>query len=30
VPAGNKPKQPIKGMRVTAVRTVNQALEALS
>lgn len=30
VPAGNKPKQSIKGMRVTAVRTVNQALEALS
>jgi DNA repair protein RadA/Sms len=30
VPAGNRPKQPIKGMKVTAVRTVNQALEALS
>jgi DNA repair protein RadA/Sms len=30
VPAGNKPKQPIKGMRVTAVRNVTQALEALS
>jgi DNA repair protein RadA/Sms len=29
VPAGNKPKQPIKGMRVTAVRNVTQALEAL-
>jgi DNA repair protein RadA/Sms len=29
VPAGNRPKQPIKGMKVTAVRTVNQALEAL-
>ena len=29
VPSGNKPKQPIKGMRVTAVRNVNQALEAL-
>ena len=30
VPAGNQPKQPIKGMRVTAVRNVTQALEALS
>jgi DNA repair protein RadA/Sms len=30
VPAGNKPKQPIKGMRVSAVRNVTQALEILS
>jgi DNA repair protein RadA/Sms len=29
VPAGNKPKQPIKGMRVSAVRNVTQALEIL-
>ena len=29
VPAGNAPKQSIQGMKVTAVRTVTQALEAL-
>jgi DNA repair protein RadA/Sms len=30
VPAGNKPKQPIKGMQVTSVRKVTEALEALA
>ena len=30
IPAGNKPKQPIKGMRVTPVRKVTEALEALT
>jgi DNA repair protein RadA/Sms len=30
VPAGNKPKQPIKGMRISAVRNVTQALDVLS
>jgi len=30
VPAGNAPKQPIKGMTVVPVRRVTEALEALS
>lgn len=30
IPAGNKPKQSIKGMRVTPVRKVTEALEALT
>jgi DNA repair protein RadA/Sms len=30
VPAGNMPKQPIKGMTVVPVRKVTEALDALS
>jgi DNA repair protein RadA/Sms len=30
VPAGNMPKQPIKGMTIVPVRRVTEALEALS
>jgi len=29
VPAGNMPKQPIKGMKVISVRKITEALEAL-
>ncbi|MFT6044233.1 MAG: DNA repair protein RadA/Sms, partial [Porticoccaceae bacterium] len=29
VPAGNMPKQPIKGMRVVPVRKITEALEVL-